>query len=177
MMDQGPRSRGRKKEAKRISILGWVWILSFPFTFPTFPKLLKPFPVADNSFPGKGKEGKDLWPFPKLLKPFPVAAFPFLSQLQPFLSQLQPFLSQLFLAFPGNYPLGAVHIWRPIFGLANFLTYLPTHVQFCPIISIQFSLLCPIFANLPTYPKIGRHMWTAPYLVPLLYYISVWILV
>ena len=31
-------------------------------------------------------------------------------------------------------------------------TYPPTHVRFCPI-----------FGNLPTYPKIGRHMWTAPY--------------
>ena len=38
--------------------------------------------VADYSFPGKGKEGKDLSPFPKLLKPFPVAAFPKL--LKPF---------------------------------------------------------------------------------------------
>ena len=156
---------------------GWVWILSFPFTFPTFPKLLKPFPVADNSFPGKGKEGKDLWPFPKLLKPFPVAAFPFPVAAFPFPVATFPFPIVTFPAFPGNYPLGAVHIWRPIFGLANFLTYLPTHVQFCPIISIQFSLLCPIFANPPTYPKIGRRMWTAPYLVPLLYYISAWILV
>ena len=46
--------------------------------------------------------------------------------------------------------------------LAHFLTYLPTHVRFCPITGIHFSILCPIFANLPTYPKIGRHMWTAP---------------
>ena len=43
-----------------------------------------------------------------------------------------------------------------------FWTYLPTHVRFCPIIGIQFSILCPILANLPTYPKIRRHMWTSP---------------
>ena len=36
------------------------------------------------------------------------------------------------------------------------------HVRFCPIINIHFSILCPIFANLPTCPKIGRHMWTVP---------------
>ena len=138
-------------------------------TFPSCRQLL--------SWERKGRKGSltfskidETFPSCSLSFPFPVAAFLFLSQLQ-------PFLSQLFLAFPGNYPLGAVHIWRPIFGLANFLTYLPTHVQFCPIISIQFSLLCPIFANPPTYPKIGRRMWTAPYLVPLLYYISAWILV
>ena len=71
---------------------------SFPFTFPTFPKLLKPFPVADYSFPGKGKEGKDLSPFPKLLKPFPVAAFPFPVATFPF-----PVVT--FPAFPGNSPL------------------------------------------------------------------------
>ena len=46
---------------------GRVWILSFPFTFRTFP--------LDHS--GKGKEGKDLWPFLKLLKPFPVANYSF----------------------------------------------------------------------------------------------------
>ena len=53
--------------------------------------------------------------------------------------------------------------------LAHFLTYLPTHVRFCPIIDIHFSILCPIFANLPTYPKIGRHMWTAPYVSEMLF--------
>ena len=44
----------------------------FPFLSPfePFEKLLKPFPVVDYSFPGKGK---DLSPFEKLLKPFPVA--------------------------------------------------------------------------------------------------------
>ena len=44
----------------------------FPFLSPfePFEKLLKPFPVVEYSFPGKGK---DLSPFEKLLKPFPVA--------------------------------------------------------------------------------------------------------
>ena len=137
---------------------------SFPFTFPTFPKLMKPFPVADNSFPGKGKEGKDLWPFLKLMKPFPVAAFPFLSQLQPFLSQLQPFLSQLFLAFPGNYPLGAVHIWRPIFGLAHFLTYLPTPVRLCPNIDFQFDYMVSDFGKSTYLPKSRTSFMDVPIL-------------
>ena len=47
---------------------------------------MNPFPVADYSFPGKGKDPflsrKGSFPFPKLLKPFPVAAFPKL--LKPF---------------------------------------------------------------------------------------------
>ena len=32
----------------------------------------------------------------------------------------------------------------------HFLTYLPIHVRFCPILLIQFSLGCPILAKLPT---------------------------
>ena len=112
-------------------INGWVWILSFHLshlsqideTFPSCRQLL--------SWERKGRKGSltfskidETFPSCSLSFPFPVAAFLFLSQLQ-------PFLSQLFLAFPGNYPLGAVHIWCLIFGLAHFLTYLPTHVQFC----------------------------------------------
>ena len=57
---------------------------SFPFPFRSFPKLLKPFPVADYSFPGKGKD-------------------PFLSQNYWNLSQLQttPFLGkERILSFP-----------------------------------------------------------------------------
>ena len=68
----------------------------FPFLSPfePFEKLLKPFPVVDYSFPGKGK---DLSPFGKLLKPFPIATFPGkgkdLSQLQPFLGKERTFPS------------------------------------------------------------------------------------
>ena len=100
---------------------------SFPFTFRTFPKLLKPFPVADYSFPGRGKQGKDLSPFPKLLKPFPVAnysfpgkgtfpkiaetfhscslSFPFPVAAFPFPVVTFPFPVVTFPAFPGNSPL------------------------------------------------------------------------
>ena len=75
----------------------------FPFLSPfePFEKLLKPFPVVDYSFPGKGK---DLSPFEKLLKPFPVANLSW-ERKGPFpvatfpgkgkdLSQLTPFLGK-----------------------------------------------------------------------------------
>ena len=43
-----------------------------------------------------------------------------------------------------------------------FLTYLPTHVRFCPIVLVLIYLVVSDFHK-PTYlPKIGRHMWTAP---------------
>ena len=75
----------------------------FPFLSPfePFEKLLKPFPVVEYSFPGKGK---DLSPFEKLLKPFPVANLSW-ERKGPFpvatfpgkgkdLSQLTPFLGK-----------------------------------------------------------------------------------
>ena len=72
-------------------------MLSFPFPFPSFPKLMNPFPVAEYSFPGKGKDLSQLQPFPKLMKPFPVATFPGkgkdLSQLQTFLEKERTTLS------------------------------------------------------------------------------------
>ena len=36
--------------------------------------------------------------------------------------------------------------------LAYILNYLATHVLFCTIVEI----------NLPTYPKIGHHLWMSP---------------
>ena len=43
-----------------------------------------------------------------------------------------------------------------------FLTYLPTHIRFSPNLKCTLDTLYPIFINLPTYPKIGYHMWMTP---------------
>ena len=69
---------------------------SFPFPFRAFPKWLNPFPVADYSFPGKGKD-------------------PFLSQNDWNLSQLQttPFLGkERILSFPGKDPFLSQNYWN-----------------------------------------------------------------
>ena len=56
-------------------------------------------------------------------------------------SKVHEFESTLFLKIDGFHEIGSP-IW---------LMYLPTCV-----------LLCPILTNVPTNPKIGRHLWTAP---------------
>ena len=47
-----------------------------------------------------------------------------------------------------------------VFG--SFLTYLPTHIRFSPYVEPVLNKEYPIFINLPTYPKIGYHMWMTP---------------
>ena len=53
--------------------------------------------------------------------------------------------------------------------LAYFLTYLPTPVRFFLAKTFKFTIWCPILAKLPTYPKIGHHLWMSPKLY-ILYY-------
>ena len=40
------------------------------------------------------------------------------------------------------------------------------------IIGIQFNILCPIFANPHTYPKIRCHLWMSPYKLLLFFTLS-----
>ena len=59
----------------------------------------------------------------------------------------------------GGHPHIISDFWGP------FLTHLPTHIRFFNqfrAFLLVLHRLYPIFLNLPTYPKIGYHMWMAP---------------
>ena len=49
----------------------------------------------------------------------------------------------------------SVHKGRPIFGYM----YLPTFVDYSITI---YHLICPMFLDIPNYPKIGWPLWTLP---------------
>ena len=86
-----------------LTAIYWGGSESFPFPFRSFPKLLKPFPVADYSFPGKGKDpflsqnywnlsqlqttpflGKErILSFPKITEIFPSCSFPKIAETFP----------------------------------------------------------------------------------------------
>ena len=44
----------------------------------------------------------------------------------------------------------------------RFWTILDIPTYLCPMFPILCLLPCPIFAEIPTYPKIGRPLWTFP---------------
>ena len=141
--------------------MGWVWILSFPFTFPTFlfdhsgkgkekkgsltfPKLLKPFPVANCSFPGKGA-------FPKIAETFHSCSlsFPFLSSC----SLSFPFPVVTFPAFPGNSPLLGPFYRVPLLYITSqwsFIYLCPDWVMGSnPTLSKLISSLSSCFTKTP----------------------------
>ena len=57
--------------------------------------------------------------------------------------------------------LGNVHKGRPIFCY-DFWRYLPTYVLYSLHNVLSTYLICPIFLDISTYPKIGHPLWTLP---------------
>ena len=138
---------------------------SIPFTFPTFlfdhsgkgkekkgsltfPKLLKPFPVANCSFPGKGA-------FPKIAETFHSCSlsFPFLSSC----SLSFPFPVVTFPAFPGNSPLLGPFYRVPLLYITSqwsFIYLCPDWVMGSnPTLSKLISSLSSCFTKSPNFQK------------------------